>query len=303
MPQRCNSTLTQALHHRMHAPRRRQLAGPGCVPLVARPDASWQPTELSTELCTELIAGSILSSLLEVEGQVRLFATAEVASCHGAICPTLLGANGRQTWNVLGNCLATPQAILTLAHALQVWLRFHALQSPALVLDFRIHSGNLPVDQGWMDTCEAGRRCHCSVQPRPEKPGHCAHCALVFSVAEGVLSEASRLPILVAARLWPTAVHHPGWRRLLSALTGLWLKLLLPSLRLMCQFRCRLFLKRRSSRSRARLFWSSCLARRRITTCGVPSNSTPPHEARTLPVLSLTACRSGPSMPCPGTSS
>ena len=103
-----------------------------------------------------LEAKGILSSLLQDDQGIRLFSQAEVAACHGASCPVFLSRDLRLGMQVHGNCLATPQALLTLAHALKLWPGFEDISPPALVEQagrYHVRSTNsllLPTQTGWI---------------------------------------------------------------------------------------------------------------------------------------------------------
>ncbi|CAE7758058.1 unnamed protein product [Symbiodinium necroappetens] len=95
--------------------------------------------------------------LSEVGDGIRFFSAPEIASCHGALRPQFLPACDQTAMTMLGNALATPQAAVVLAHALQLFLkpghRPDPAEAAAYCVNRAINSGNsvlARVTGGWM---------------------------------------------------------------------------------------------------------------------------------------------------------
>ena len=110
------------------------------------------------ELPAGMLARSgLLCSLLKVGDGIRFFSAPEIASCHGALRPQFLPECDHIAMTMLGNALATPQAAVVLAHALQLFLKLGHRPDPAAAAAYcvnrAINSGNsilARVTGGWM---------------------------------------------------------------------------------------------------------------------------------------------------------
>ncbi|CAE7242092.1 unnamed protein product [Symbiodinium sp. CCMP2592] len=102
-----------------------------------------------------LTRGGILCSLLHERGESRFFAAPEIACCHGAQRVVLISHDDQVAMRLLGNSLAVPQAMLTLAHALLLFPQGHKVDPQFAVhhcLQTRLHAGNSALfclPQGW----------------------------------------------------------------------------------------------------------------------------------------------------------
>ncbi|CAE7631381.1 unnamed protein product [Symbiodinium sp. CCMP2456] len=103
-----------------------------------------------------LTRGGLLCSLLDDSGTIRFFASPEIASCHGAQRTQLLLHQDDTTMRILGCSLAVPQAMLTLAHALQLFPQGDKLDPAYAVhhcIQTRLHAGNSALfflPEGWL---------------------------------------------------------------------------------------------------------------------------------------------------------
>ena len=113
-----------------------------------------------------LARSGLLCSLLKVGDGIRFFSAPEIASCHGALRPQFLPDCDQTAMTMLGNALATPQAAVVLAHALQLFLRPGHRPDPAAAAAYcvnrAINSGNsvlARVTGGWIlvHVTEVGR--------------------------------------------------------------------------------------------------------------------------------------------------
>ncbi|CAE7035963.1 unnamed protein product [Symbiodinium sp. CCMP2592] len=100
--------------------------------------------------------GGILCSLAHLDHEIRFFAAPEIVSCHGAQKVQLLLRDDSTSMRILGNSLAVPQALLTLAHAVQFFPCCGKIDPAFAVhccLQSRLHAGNsalFQVPKGWL---------------------------------------------------------------------------------------------------------------------------------------------------------
>ena len=103
-----------------------------------------------------LTKGGILCSLLHDASRIRFFASPEIASCHGAQRAQLLPHDDAIAMRLLGNSLAVPQAMLTLAHAMQLFPQGNGMDPAFAVhhcIQTRLHAGNSAIfflPEGWL---------------------------------------------------------------------------------------------------------------------------------------------------------
>ena len=98
----------------------------------------------------------LLGGLLETPKGIRFYSAPEIATCHGVVSPLLFPLPDRVTMKVLGNSIAVPHAVLTLAHALQA---FQGITKPDpaqlvhIAHQLRVkadHCALLRVEKGWL---------------------------------------------------------------------------------------------------------------------------------------------------------
>ena len=114
--------------------------------------------ELPREL---LLSKGLYGCLIKREDVVRFLSAAEIGSLHGAVLPLLCGGDRRPSMRLLGNCIATPHAALTLLHgckALGCDAGVAPLQVQDACLRMRMHARNsifLPLGRDWV-LCHEG---------------------------------------------------------------------------------------------------------------------------------------------------
>ena len=106
-----------------------------------------------------LSRSGLLCSLLVIRESIRFFSAPEIAACHGAMRAMFIPEDDHLAMTALGNALATPQAALVMAHALQCLQHDWASPDPAEVVRFvlgrTVNAGNsllFQVSGGWILT-------------------------------------------------------------------------------------------------------------------------------------------------------